>query len=94
MTAQTHKAIVTGSNGNLQGSMKFYCLKTGQILKRRLFTPLPMPDRVIKQVNAIGAREKQGREFRFLNRRKEPYEWTDEVPEDDPKFQGLFKEMA
>ena len=24
--------------------------------------------------------------------RKEPYEWTDEVPEDDPKFQGLLDE--
>ena len=30
--------------------------------------------------------------FRFLNRRGEPYEWTDEVPEDDPDFQGLLDE--
>ncbi len=43
MTAQTHKAIATGPTGNLQGSVKFYCLKTGQILKHRSFTPLPMP---------------------------------------------------
>jgi hypothetical protein len=51
-----------------------------------------MLDRVIKRVNAIGLREKQGRTFRFLNRRQEPYEWTDTVPEDDPKFQGLLKD--
>ena len=33
-----------------------------------------------------------GRTFLFLNRPGEPYEWTDEVPEDDPKFQGLLEE--
>ena len=50
-----------------------------------------MPDRVIKQVNTIGEREGKGRTFRFLNRRKEPYEWTDSVPEDDQEFQGLLE---
>jgi len=78
--------------GNLQGSVKFFCLTTGRILKRRSFTALPMPDRVIKRVNDIGLREKQGRTFRFLNRRGEPYEWTDSVPEDDPEFQGLLED--
>jgi len=53
---------------------------------------MPMPARVIRQINSIGARERQGREFRFLNRRNEPYEWTDEVQEDDPEFQGLLDE--
>jgi hypothetical protein len=51
-----------------------------------------MPDRVIKRVNDIGVRDKQGRAFRFLNRRQEPYEWTDSVPEDDPEFQGLLED--
>jgi hypothetical protein len=49
-----------------------------------------MPDRVIKQVNAIGERKGQGCTFCFLDRHKEPYEWTDSVPEDDPEFQGLL----
>ena len=49
---------------------------------------MPMPDRVIKRVNVIGEHKGQGRTFRFLNRRKEPYKWTDSVPEDDPEFQG------
>ena len=53
---------------------------------------MPMPDSVIQRVNRIGEREKQGRTFRFLNRRGEPYEWTDEVPKDDPDFQGLLDE--
>ncbi len=51
---------------------------------------MPMPDRVIKWVNAIGERKGQGRTFRFLNRHKEPYKWTDSVPEDNPEFQGLL----
>jgi hypothetical protein len=50
-----------------------------------------MPDRVIKRVNTIGVGEGQGRTFRFLNRRKEPFEWTESVPEDDPEFQGLLE---
>ena len=50
-----------------------------------------MPDRVIKRVNTIGVGEGQGRTFRFLNRCKEPFEWTDSVPEDDPEFQGLLE---
>jgi hypothetical protein len=51
-----------------------------------------MPDRVIYCVNAIKACAKQGRNFCFLNRLREPYKWTDKVPEDDPKFQGLLDE--
>jgi hypothetical protein len=90
MTIRTHEGIVLGPTGNLQGSVKFYCLKTGRVLKRREFTEMPMPDTVITRVNLIGQREKQGRTFRFLNRRRDPFEWTDEVPEDDPEFQGLL----
>ena len=51
-----------------------------------------MPDRVIKRVNTIGSREKQGCTFRFTDRLKEPYEWTDFIPEDDPDFQGLLED--
>jgi hypothetical protein len=91
MTPHTHECIVLGPTGNLQGSMKFYCLATGRVLKRRSFTALPMPDRIIKQVDAIGKMEGQGHTFCFLNRRKEPFEWSDSVPEDDPEFQGLLE---
>jgi hypothetical protein len=94
MVPRTHKGIALGPMGNLQGTVKFYCLKTGRVLKRRSFRPLPMPDSVIQQVNTIGLKEKQGRSFRFLNRQKEPYKWTNEVPEDDLEFQGLLKADA
>jgi hypothetical protein len=88
---QTHETIALGPTVNLQGSVKFYCLNTGPVLKRRLFTPIPMPDCIIKQVNAIRQHEGQGHEFRFLNRQCEPFTWTNKVPEDNPKFQGLLE---
>ncbi len=56
------------------------------MLKRWSFTPILMPDRIIKRVNMIGAQEKQGWDFRFLNRCLDPYKWTDTVSEDDPEF--------
>ena len=39
-------------------------------------------------------KENQGKEFWFLNRNKEPFDWTDEVPDDDGEFQGLLGEEA
>ena len=91
MTPRTHECIALDPTGNLQGSVKFYCLTTGRVLKRRSFTPMPMPDRIIRRVNTLGELEGQGHTFRFLNQHKEPYEWTDSVPEDDPEFQGLLE---
>jgi hypothetical protein len=91
MEPWTHETIALGPTKNLQGSIKFYCLNNGRVLKRCSFTPMPMPNCIIKRVNAIGQREGQGREFRFLNQRRETFTWTNEVPEDKPKFQGLLE---
>ena len=44
MTPRTHECIALGPTGNLQGSVKFYCLTTGRVLNCRSFTPMPMPD--------------------------------------------------
>jgi len=86
VVARTHACIALGPTGNLQGSIKLYCLKTGRVLKCCSFTVIPMPDRIICQVNEIGAREGQGHTFRFLNRHRVPYSWANEVPEDDADF--------
>ncbi len=64
------------------------------MLKRRSFTPMPMPDRVIKRVNKIGEREGQGQTFHHLNQQKQAYEWTDAVPEDGNNFHGLLEDEA
>jgi hypothetical protein len=94
MVPRMHEGILLGPMGNLQGTIKFYCLNTECMLKCHSLMPLPMPDSMIQQVNTIGLKEKQGCSFQFLNRRKEPYKWTNEVPEDDLKFQGLLKADA
>ena len=57
----THEGIDLGPTGNLQGSVKFYCLNTGRVLKRRAFTEIPMPTAVIVKVNKIGKYENQGK---------------------------------
>jgi hypothetical protein len=57
--SRTHDGIALGPTGNLQGSVKFYCLNTGRILKRRNFTPMPLPDSVIAKVNDIGKKQNQ-----------------------------------
>jgi hypothetical protein len=62
------------------------------VLKQQSFTALSMPTRVIKRVDTIGAQEAQGRVFRFLNRNKDAFTWTDKVQVDDPAFQGLLEE--
>ena len=78
--SRTHEGISLGPTGNLQGSVRFYCLNMGRVLKRRSFTKIPMPTAAFAKVNNIGKKENQGKEFRFLNRNKETFDWTDEVP--------------
>ena len=58
---RTHEGTSLGPTGNLQGSVKFYCLNTGRLLKRRVFTEIPMPTAVIAKVNKIGKKENQGK---------------------------------
>lgn len=62
MQPRTHLANALGPSGNLQGSVNFYSLDTGFVLRRRnLFTalPTPTPESIIKKVNAIGKKKKQ-----------------------------------
>jgi hypothetical protein len=47
MVPWMHKGIALDPMGNLQETVKFYCLNTGQVLKRHSFMPLPMPDMMI-----------------------------------------------
>ena len=63
-------------------------------MKRRAFTEITIPRAVIAKVNKIVKKDKQGKEFLFLNRNKEPFDWTDEIPDDDGEFQGLLGEEA
>ena len=53
MISRTIGAICLGPTGNIQGTYKFMSLLTGRLIKARSFTPLPMPEEVIKQVEEM-----------------------------------------
>ncbi len=91
----THECIACKptATGNLQGSVKFYCLNTGRILKQQSFIEMPMPNQVIRKVNRIDMWEKQGREFRFLNQSKNHMRGPIRCQKNQ-KFQGLLEEEA
>ena len=57
--SRTQEGITLGLPGNLQGSVKFFCLNTARVLKRRGFSVIPMPKSSITKVNEIGKKENQ-----------------------------------
>ena len=48
----THGCIALGPSGNWQDSLKCFDLETGMVVIRRIVKVMPMPDRVVKKVNA------------------------------------------
>ena len=84
MTTRSTLAIVLGPTGNLQGTYKFLCLATRKKVKRRAFAPYPMPDSVIKKVEAYGKSTTLPGIFDFADRNGILFEWNEEV-DDCPK---------
>jgi hypothetical protein len=80
MMTRSTPAIVLGPTGNLQGTYKFLSLVTRKKVKRRAFTPYPMPDLVIKKVEAYGKSTLPGI-FDFADRSDIHFEWNEEVDE-------------
>ena len=56
MVSRTSPAILLGPTGNLQGTYKLLNLNTGAKIKRRKWSPSPMSDSVIRQVERMGDR--------------------------------------
>jgi len=84
MVTRSTSSIVLGPTGNLQGTYKFLSLATGKKVKRHAFTPYPMPDSVIKKVEAYGTLTALPGIFDFANRNGILFEWNkvvDEFPE-------------
>ena len=48
---RTHKCISLGASGNIQWPLKCFDLKSGNVVTRRGFKVISMPDRVVKLVN-------------------------------------------
>jgi hypothetical protein len=53
MRSRTVGAISFGPTGNIQGTFKFMSLLTGRLINPRSFTPLPMAEEVIMQVEKM-----------------------------------------
>jgi len=81
MVTRSTPAIVLGPTGDLQGNYKFLSLATGKKVKRRAFTPYPMPDSVIKKVEAYGMSTALLGIFDFANRNSILFKWNEEVDE-------------
>jgi hypothetical protein len=80
-------AIVLGPTGNLQGTYKFFSLETGKKIKRRKLMAYPMPDLVIKQVEALG--KSSSGVFDFADRNGILFEWNEVV---DECLEGIVEE--
>lgn len=57
MQSRTFPAICLGPVGNIQGSYYFLNLNTWEVVKRRGWMKLPLPNDIIQKINAKSARE-------------------------------------
>ena len=80
MTPRTTGAIALMPNGNIQGGHLFYSLRTGKILNRKKWTPVPMPESVIPRMDALAKDRRSG--LRFTNANNEEYD-DDDTDSDD-----------
>jgi hypothetical protein len=61
-----------GPTANFQGSYKFLSLRTGKRITLKQFKEIPMPDYIIKRLEAMVIHEKQDKTITFSNRSGEP----------------------
>jgi hypothetical protein len=84
MKPRTTPSICLGPTGNIQGSYKFYCLKTGKKIVRRAWDELPMPKLVIDRVNKHAKRDKATAKLTFADRNNKIFEFSNEEYDKPP----------
>ncbi len=86
MAPRTTPAICVGPTGNLQGSYFFFSLVTGQIIRRCLWSELPVPDAVIEHVAHFAQKSGSPPGLVFSDRCRQEYPWSDNdiVGSEDP----------
>ena len=67
MQTCTIGAIALRPTCNEQGAYYFLSLDSGRLLNRSEWTPLPIPDEVIKHVYRMARRARSRRKLQFLN---------------------------
>eukprot|EP00957_Ditylum_brightwellii_P164238 12504072-Ditylum_brightwellii.AAC.1 len=68
MQNRTTGAVTLGPSLNMQGGYKLLNLISGQIINRREFTELPMPDSVIKRMEELTTADGEDGNIIFTNR--------------------------
>lgn len=78
----TSSCINLGPTGNVQGTHKFLNLISRKVIKRRNFTPLPMPDSMIDRVEHWAKINRQTRrhDLAYRNRNNEVFGWDNDNP--------------
>jgi hypothetical protein len=79
MVTHSTPAIVLSPSGILQGTDKFLSLATGKKVKQQAFMPYPMPDLVIKKVEAYGKSTNLPGIFDFADRNGILFKWNEKV---------------
>jgi len=92
MEPRTTEGIAMGPVGNIQGTQKFYDLKTSRIIKRKEFTVMPMPDSIMDLIIQHGERDKQGNKLNVRNRKNQPFDW--DMEDDDEDDEPLVEDNA
>jgi hypothetical protein len=89
MVSCSTPAIVLGLTGNIQGTYKVFNLRTGEKIKQRKITVMPMPNTVIAQVERLGHTNAAPNMFDFSDRNGILFEWNKDV---DKTPEGIIKE--
>jgi hypothetical protein len=71
-------AICLGPTGNLQESYKFMSLSTGNKIKRRKFTEMPITESVIRQVSKWASKDRGMSGLRFMDKYGIEYKFDEE----------------
>jgi hypothetical protein len=79
MAPRTTPAICLGPTGNLQGSYFFFSLVTGQIIRRRKWSELPVPDAVIERVAHFAQKSGSLPGLKFSDCHHQEYHWSENV---------------
>ena len=86
--SRTEPAICLGPTGNLQGSYWFLNLHTGRRIKRRKFTPLAVPTRVIDRVHELSEADDRNPAIDFFDHLGNPIEDGDTSNDDNKDDDG------
>jgi hypothetical protein len=77
MLTHSTPSICLGPTGNHQGSHFFFSHVTGQIIKQRGLTEIPVPQSVIDRVTHFARKSHSPADLIFLNRHNQPFDWPD-----------------